>query len=185
LGVVLRDDHVPIDEFMVAVVTKLQLEGIRQGGLVQHRTPVGAKCSFEFEDIATGSRYRLTQNLGPESRSCALDSAAFADATAVVRAAVEDSAQIVVINKFGEQEATGHGLRQEMLQTVLAGIPLLTSVKRRYLSDWMAFAGDEAELLPMSLPAIVAWCIDAVNDARTRGIVRADSGGPRLRVHAI
>lgn len=165
VGAVLRDDDVPIDEFMVTVAGYLRAEGVRVGGLVQHALRGHGKCSFEFEDIASGARYPLTQNLGPESRACALDSAALADTSSVVRVAIGDGAQIVIINKFGEQEAGGRGMRQEMMQTVMAGIPLLTSVKRRYLADWLEFVGTQGDLLPVARPAVIDWCRRALSHA--------------------
>ncbi|MDY0048228.1 MAG: DUF2478 domain-containing protein, partial [Thauera propionica] len=49
------------------------------------------------------------------------------------------------------------GLRDEMAETVLAGVPLLTAVGERFLDDWKAFTGGEGVLLPPRLEPILAW----------------------------
>jgi hypothetical protein len=63
----------------------------------------------------------------------------------------------VIVNKFGAQEAIGGGLRDEMMQVALAGIPLLTSVGRRFLPQWQEFIGEDALLLSVSLDVGLAW----------------------------
>jgi len=101
-------------------------------------------------------RYRLTQDLGSASQACALDTLSLAEGSYALRQAVDERAQIVIVNKFGTQEAAGDGMRNEMLQIVMAGIPMLTAVGRHYLSRWQRFAGESATVLLLSLPAVLA-----------------------------
>ncbi len=51
----------------------------------------------------------------------------------------------------------GSGLRDEMAETVVAGVPLLTAVGERFLAEWKGFTGGEGVLLEPTLDAILAW----------------------------
>ena len=70
----------------------------------------------------------------------------------------EDPAMIVV-NKFGRGESEGSGLLACLGDVVVAGIPLLTTVREPYLDAWEAFHGGYAVELPPRLDAILAWCM--------------------------
>ena len=159
VAAVLYDRSAPVDRLLAAVARELALSGVRVGGLVQHniRRSADAPCVIDLEDVTSGERYRITQDLGCGSDSCSLDAAMLAEASVAVRNAVAAQAELVIVNKFGTQEATGHGLRDEIGQVVAAGIPLLTAVGDRYLEQWREFTGGEAVLLPASLPAVLEW----------------------------
>ena len=137
------------------------------GGLVQHNrgSNTSAHCFFELEDILTSARYPLTQNLGPSSQSCALDTAALAEASYALRQAIARRVHIVIINTFGTQEAMGRGMRNEMAQIATAGIPMLTAVGQRYLDEWRDFVGENALLLPLSFHAVRSWTLQAQDGA--------------------
>jgi hypothetical protein len=75
----------------------------------------------------------------------------------LVRAAIDGGAEVVLINKFGAQEAAGSGLRAEMGLVVLAGVPLLTAVGGRFLPEWQHFTGGEGTLLEPTLESVLAW----------------------------
>jgi nucleoside-triphosphatase THEP1 len=159
IAAVLYDHGDPVEELLATVAQALRRESVRVAGLLQHsvRDQASARCVIDLENIDTGRRYPLTQNLGIASQSCALDITALAEASSVLRQAVADHAQMVLINKFGTQEVNGRGLRSEMMEIAMAGIPILTSVGRRYLPQWREFIGGEAALLPMSVPAVLGW----------------------------
>lgn len=178
VAAVLYDRADPIEKLMATVAARLRADAIHVGGLVQHNLRLAGRthCCFEFEDLISGARYPLTQNLGSASQSCALDTTALAEASCALRQAVIDRVQIVIVNKFGEQEATGHGMRNEMMQIVTAGIPLLTSVSRRHLPQWLDFVGDYAQLLAPSLAPVLSWA---------QQHVRYISLGPRVTPTAI
>lgn len=140
-------------------VALLRQRGVRVAGLVQStvREHPDARCRVVLENLDTGGRHDLTQNLGTGSQSCALDATALADASRVVREALAGDAQLVVISKFGALEAAGGGFRDEFTQVVSADMPLLTTVSRRLLGEWQAFAGELAQCLAPRGDAIVDW----------------------------
>ncbi len=164
-----------VEELLSDVAHVLQGQGVRVGGLVQHsfRDHSDSRCRIELENLDTGAMYPLTQNLGMASQSCALDIRALADASAVLRQAVIDQDQLVIVNKFGGQEAAGSGLRAEMAEIAMAGLPLLTSVAERFLPQWHAFVGDEMLLLPVSKDRVLAWWRNLQAGARLRDTTSA------------
>lgn len=149
----------PVEALLAAAVRTLKAEGVRVGGLVQHdlHGDPSRICQMELEDVASGERFALSQDLGRGSESCMLDSSALAQAAVAVRRAVEGAADLVVVNKFGTQEVAGGGLRAELGLAAAAGVPLLTAVGQRYLAAWDEFTGGAGTLLPPTPEAILAW----------------------------
>lgn len=151
-------DH--IEPLFVELARILRARGVRLGGVLQHdiECVIDDPCAMELEDLADGSRFALSQDLGSGSEACRLDPASLAHAGAAVRRAVEAGAALILINKFGAQEAAGSGLRAEMALAVVAGVPLLTAVGSRFLPEWQDFTGGVAVCLQPDLEAMIAWC---------------------------
>lgn len=149
----------PLETLLREVVRVLKAEGVPIGGVIQHdvRGDAGRICQMELEDVASGRRIPLSQDLGSGSISCGVDSGGLAEAAVAIRGAVDAGVQLVVINKFGTQEVEGGGLRTEMGFVVAAGVPLLTAVGERYLAQWQEFTGGEATLLAPDLSAVLGW----------------------------
>lgn len=148
-----------IEEFFAAVAARLKQRGIAVAGLLQHsmRSGIEDRCAFEMEDLWSGQRHSISQDLGPGSDACSIDHAAIAAASAVLRRAIDARPDVVLVNKFGALEASGEGLRAEMTQVVAAGLPLLTTVNAEQLQAWRDYAGGEGSELPMDADAVVAW----------------------------
>ncbi len=140
----------------------LAARGVRLGGVLQHDIPtvIEDPCAMQLENLETGESIPLSQDLGRGSVSCRVDPDALARGSMAVRGALERGVDLVIINKFGAQEVSGAGLRDEMGETVLAGVPLLTAVGERFLPEWSAFTGGAGALLPPTLEAILQWWSD-------------------------
>lgn len=150
----------PIEPLLVDLARILRERGVRLGGALQHDAPAtaGAPHVMELEILGDGSRFALSQALGSGAEACRLDPDALARAGVAVRAAVDTGTDLIIINKFGGQEACGSGLRTEMALAAVAGIPLLTAVGERFLPEWQDFSGGAATRLPPELGALLAWC---------------------------
>src|SRR5690606_41534938 len=94
-------------------------------GLVQYEmVPAGGdRAAREWLDLASGRRYALSQDLGPGSRACSLDTGALAAASQVLRHALQARADLVIVSRYGLAEAAGGGFANEMLALMSAGIP--------------------------------------------------------------
>ena len=150
-------DH--IEPVLLEAARSLAAEGVRLGGILQHDIPttINDPCGMELEDLATGERFPLSQDLGSGSEACRLDPNALAHAAVAVRGALERGTQVVFINKFGAQEASGSGLRAEMAMAVTSGVPVITAVGERFLAEWQHFTGGHSTLLQPNVADILAW----------------------------
>ncbi len=159
LAAVVYDKGAFIDDFMRTVADRLRQEGMRVGGVFQENPEGGEACAtMRLVDLASGERFVISQNLGPDSRGCRLDPRGVADAGARLDATLADEIDILVINKFGRGDAEGGGLRGTFAAAIESGIPVLTAVRPPYTEAWTAFHGGLADDLPPDLDAVLAWC---------------------------
>ena len=151
-----------IDDFMAGLASRLKLRGLRLGGVVQRNDDdCGEGClSMALEDLASGVRFPISQDLGPGADGCRLDAAGLAAAGGALATALAGEADLIIVNKFGRQEMLGQGLRQEIAATLLAGLPLLIAVRRDFLPAWREFAGEDWTELPPEPAAIEAWALE-------------------------
>lgn len=164
LAAIVYSSGFPIDELMAEVADSLKREAVRLGGVVQHNTgdcPDGC-ASMALEDLASGRLFPISEDRGAGSAGCRLDPAGLAAAGAAVAQALTGSIDLVIVNKFGKQEALGHGLRAEIAASVLAGLPLLTAVRADMLVPWSHFAGEDWQRLPPEAVAITDWAMAAL-----------------------
>ncbi len=148
-----------VDELLAGFACDLLGRGVRVRGVVQHNGAVidGCACTMELADVANGRRFRISQDLGAGSTSCRIDPAGVAAASAVLRAALDGDADLIVANRYGGLEKAGGGLCQEMLQAMASGIPFLTCVPVAHLDDWRVFSGGLGRLLPPEPAALYGW----------------------------
>jgi len=145
---------------------QLQASGWKVRGLLPLRgkDPQG-HLPMLISDIRDGRSFAISQALGPGSHACSLDPGALAQASGVLREALHERPDLVIVNRFGAVEAAGRGFASEMLALMSEGIPLLTLVSPQYQADWQRFVGTEECLLPLSEEALLSWA-----DALPRGM---------------
>ncbi len=151
------------DDLLYAVVHTLAAEGIALAAVLQHWLCVpDDPCAMELELFPDGERFSLSQALGKASTSCRLDPGAIARAAGWLRERiVTHRPQLVIINKFGEFEAAGEGLRDEIAFALEHGATVLTAVAEPWRAAWEDFTAGFAETLPAELDAVLAWCRQA------------------------
>lgn len=158
-AIIYDSDDQPVDKLLHDVAAKLNRRGDTVAGLAMALNEQGLRREpMALQDLETGKEYSIAQNLGKESQSCCLDPHGLADATSVLRAALQKRPRLAVVNRFGQQEIDGKGCRAEFLQLLDAGIPVLTVVKRKFLAQWHEFAGEGVVDLPVSEVVVGQWC---------------------------
>ncbi|MDP3407060.1 DUF2478 domain-containing protein [Bosea sp. (in: a-proteobacteria)] len=150
-----------IDQFMADLALRLKGRGLRLGGVVQHNDgSCDQGClSMALEDLASGTRFPISENRGAASTGCRLDARGLAAAGGALTAALADGTDLVIVNKFGRQEVLGQGLRQEIAAALLADVPLLIAVRQDFLPAWREFAGDDWISLAAQPEIIEAWAL--------------------------
>jgi hypothetical protein len=88
-----------------------------------------------------------------------------ADAVQRVESVLDQrAAAIMLVNKFGKQEAEGGGFREVIGRALIAGIPVLTTVSEGHLAAFLSFAEGMATEVPPNVDAAIAWCLAASVD---------------------
>ncbi|MDQ2081339.1 DUF2478 domain-containing protein [Xanthobacteraceae bacterium Astr-EGSB] len=152
-----------IDDLMAAVVRRLRQDGLHLCGLVQENPDGASGCaSMILVDVASRTRFGISQALGSCAHGCRLDPHGLVDAGARLEQALDANADLLVLNKFGKAETEeGRGLRGALVRAVELEVPVLTAVRPPYDIAWADFHGGCAAALPPEIDAIVDWCVAA------------------------
>lgn len=158
-------DREEIQSLLVAAARRLQASGAHVLGVVEDMPPGVPHQDVMLLDLVTGATNRLHQDLGPGSAGCSLDPEGLAAACAGVENAIAARVAgggggrdtVVILSKFGRQEAEGRGLTAAFYAAVAAEFSILTSVSPSVAADWSAFAGDMAQVVPAELAEVEAW----------------------------
>jgi nucleoside-triphosphatase THEP1 len=101
-------------------------------------------CDMMLENLASGEITRISEDRGALAGGCRLDRDAFARVEAAVRASLEQSPRLLIVNKFGKTEIEGAGLRAVIAEAIERDVPALVGVPRRNAGPWRDFVGDFA-----------------------------------------
>jgi len=164
IGVVVYGDGLFRDALIAQCAADLAASGYRLGGVVQSNTRRRGRrrCDMYVKDLLGGDEIQISLDRGNEARGCRLDPNAFACIDAWVERAVLERVDLLIINKFGREEAHGRGLRSVIADALIAEIPLVIGVSTRNLCDFLAFVGDSSTRLKPDIEAITAWCRNAI-----------------------
>ena len=147
-----------VDTLLADVAESLAREGVRVGGIVQRNIKgAGGKNGMLAVDLMSGREISICQPLGSGAMACKLDAGGLAEAAVAIARAIGAEVDLLVINKFSKQEASGKGLRSEFAEAIMAGVPLLTAVPEKCLADWRAFTGDIGTTLLCERPVVEGW----------------------------
>jgi len=158
-------DREAIQNVLGAAARQLAGAGARVLGVVEEMPPGIAHEDVLLRDLVSGICHRLHQDLGPGASGCSLDPEGLAAASGEVEHAIaarlaeggDLSDTVVILSKFGRQEAEGRGLTSAFHAAVAADMAVLTSVSPGFRAEWNAFAGDLARLAPARLAAVENW----------------------------
>jgi len=164
IGVVVYGDGLFADALIAQCAADLAVSGFRLGGVVQSNAhqPSRRRCDMYVKDLLGGDEIKISRDRGNEARGCRLDPDAFARIDAWVERAVLERVDLLIINKFGREEAHGRGLRPAIAEALIADIPLVIGVSTQNLCDFLTFVGDSATRLSPDVEVITAWCRTAI-----------------------
>lgn len=148
-------------DLLVAFAAELKDRGVRVGGLVQEALADGEGCKSGIDAIELDTGRRIPINRPTRAQlmyhECSLDAAALVEATGAVRRAVEERMDLIVVEKFGEQESNGQGLADDILLAIAEDIPTLVAVPVDFTDSWAHFSGGLATTLPYDAAALRDW----------------------------
>lgn len=159
-AVVFRDDEHD-RQALADFARELADSGCRLGGMVQEAffDDQGRRTRIDSVDLATGERVTINQpgRTGTDDAGCTLDTAALADAGTPLRRALINRPDLIVAEKFGEQEQSGAGLADEILAVMAEGVPILVLVPQSALTCWRDMTGGEIAEVPCEAGALRRW----------------------------
>ena len=143
---------------LLKFVDKLKALNIRVGGVLQEALfdSEGKITGLNAVDVSTNHRIPISRPAKNDDE-CGLDVSALAGTTGIIRDAISNRVDLVVVEKFGELEQSGKGLIDEILQTIAEGIPLLISVPEAALPLWQERSGELGAVIPFSEEAFHQW----------------------------
>lgn len=158
IAAIVYTSHGAADPVLAEFARGLRARGRAVRGLLQEdsREPDGTR-RMTLVDLESGARFDISQKLGAGSSSSCVDPGGLAAASGVLRRALADGADLVIVSRFGEVEALGGGFAAEMLDLMGEGIPLLTAVGAKHAESWRKFTGGAAAELPADLEAVEKW----------------------------
>jgi nucleoside-triphosphatase THEP1 len=161
------------DRLMVAVADRLVARGMAVAGVVQLNVEHDPErhCHMDLQILGRDDVLRISEDRGRHARGCRLDPRGLADAVQRVDSALDQrSASLLIVNKFGKQEAQGGGFREVIGRALIAGIPVLTTVSQGNLAAFLDFAEGLASEVAPDADAAVAWCVAAADPLTAPGI---------------
>ena len=155
-----------IDGLLRSVTDHLAASGWRIGGVIQSRQNDDGCASMLLEDIKSGKKRSISQNLGTLSISCKLDSSVMADFAGELERQIDAGLDLMIINRFGKLELDGGGLRSVIERAIIAETPVLTGVRDINSEAWSRFHGGLGVSLPPDEAAIIAWAESLLAQSR-------------------
>lgn len=181
-AIIYRSGEDDVDRLLADFAVDLIGDGHRIGGIVQHNAdgPCGPRDLMQLVDLSSGRAIPICQSLGNGAMSCRLDAAGIAEAAVAVTRAIATDVELVIVNKFSKQEAAGGGLRAEIADAVVAGLPVLTAVPDKYYHAWIAFTGGFGTTLACERHVVEEWWREiSWRESRARVLDKLKRGGDR------
>ncbi len=148
------------DDTLRDVADDLRRQGHSLSGVLPSicTEPTGHACDMDLIDLSTGVRIHISQNLGTGSTGCRLDAAAIEVAAMAVRAGLETSTcDVLILNRFGKQEARGRGFHGVIVSALERGMPVVVGVNDLNRPAFESFAAGMAIELPDAACAVFDW----------------------------
>jgi Protein of unknown function (DUF2478) len=146
------------DRVIAGFAADLRRSGCRPVGVVQR----GRSCRSDHprlgvtllpDDEVVG----LALDGEPSTRGCRLDANRLAGLSMRLAAAIDDGADLVIINRFGRSEAEGKGLIDLIRLALEADIPVLIAVPEQRFADWITFSEGMNVRLACKRDALDRW----------------------------
>ena len=148
------------DACLADAVALMQAHGLKLAGTVQSN-PQRAdrpRCDMDIHVLPDGPVLRISEDRGPAARGCRLDAGVLEAAVAATLDRL-DGAELLIVNKFGKQEAEGRGFVPVIAEGMARGLPVLVGVNPLNHGAFHAFAGALAQDLDARPEAIAGWAM--------------------------
>ena len=138
-----------LDPLLHRVALAAIAQGHRVAGIVQINSdrPGCARCDMDAVVLPDGPVIRISQSLGREARGCRLDA----------EGCLAQGVDLLIVNKFGKQEASGRGFRPVIAAALETGADVLVGVNPLNLNALQMFTGGTADALKADATVLLDW----------------------------
>ncbi|HEY0330011.1 MAG TPA: DUF2478 domain-containing protein [Rhodopseudomonas sp.] len=157
LAALVYDKDQDPDAILRSFAADLLARGHRPVGLVQTGHHELDRRHLTATLVHSGEQLQLLQDLGALASGCRLDIGQLLEAGARIEAAIDQGADLVIINRFGKLECEGQGLCYLIDRALSADIPVLIAVPDYRFDDWIKFADGMSVRLKCNRVALEAW----------------------------
>jgi nucleoside-triphosphatase THEP1 len=155
LAALVYEDHQDPDTLLRDFADDLNARGLRVVGMVQ--TGQCANSSLSAVLVHSGETLLLAQDFDPAASGCRLDLGRLQNAGERIAEALESSADLLIVNRFGKRERDGKGLSHLIQHALDSDIPVVIAVSQQRFADWIKFAGGMTVSLPCDRDALDTW----------------------------
>lgn len=172
LAALVYDLHEDPDEVLRGFANELTDRDFRVVGLIQSGHHCVDAPQMSATMIHTGETLHLFRDFGLCPAGCRLDVGELAGIGRRLAGAIDEGADLLIVNRFGKQELAGGGLSHLIERALNADIPVVVAVPRHRFANWIDFADGMSVKLPCDRESLGAWW-DAVS-ARDGSAIRRD-----------
>ena len=159
-----------IDRLLVQLARELRGHGYKLAGAVQWNEPRAndSRCAMVLEDLATGERLDVSADPNTDPSACRLNSYALEDVAGRVAGSIGPGVDLVILNRFGKQEAARAGFRAIIEAAVAHELPVITGLNVAHKALWDEFTTGDGAYLNADPAAVNAWAVAAIADKASR-----------------
>ncbi len=152
-AIVYESDERP-DGLLGAFAAKIAARGLKPAGLIQTNDGSGA---LSVRLLPAAEPMLIGESRGPGARGCILDVGRLLEAGMRVSEVLKDGADVLIVNRFGKQEAEGKGLIFLIEEAMALQIPVVIAVARSRWDAWISFSQGMSVLVPSDLESLLTW----------------------------
>src|SRR5262245_65308680 len=134
LAALVYERHQDPDAVLRSFAADLAARACRVVGMVQAGQCADSSLSAVL--LPSGEKLLLAQDFDPAAKGCRLDLARLRNAGERIAEAMEQGADVVIINRFGKRERDGKGLGHLIGRALDADIPVVIAVASDRFADW-------------------------------------------------
>lgn len=149
-----------VDALLRDIAVRLRQEGRRVAGAVQWNEPRSgdSRCDMVLENLATGERFDVSAAQQGDPSACRLNSYALEHVAGLIADTIKPGVDLVVLNRFGKQEAARGGFRAAIEAAITNDLPVITALNRAHTGLWQHFSGGESTYLDPAQASVETWC---------------------------
>jgi nucleoside-triphosphatase THEP1 len=161
-----------VDAILRDIANELRANGIKVAGAVQYNEPdaVQSRCDMVLEDLATGQRFNVSAEQSKDPHACRLNAYALENVAGLVASSIGPGIDLVILNRFGKQEAARAGFRAIIEAAVANDLPVLTGLNSAHRALWKDFTGEAAADVALNKEAVQKWCADVLAGQRETAV---------------